>query len=157
MAQTAIAVLGDLTSGRAALEPLLAEFDWSAENTLTLDGLAEICSSQPVVAVLLDPEVLDLPWKQAIAAVQQVAPKALPILCHRVSDAIDWTEASAAGAFHLLGLPLDLSELRQSLGFVWAEKHKQSRVIPLSEDERSKLRGNAKKGAGGSSAAAHVA
>src|ERR1022692_3236845 len=109
MAQETIAVLGNMTNGHA-MESLLAEFEWSREDTLTLEGLADICSRQDVVAVLIDPAVLELPWKRAILSVQEAAPRALPILCHRFSNAIDWTEASTAGAFHLLGLPLDLSE-----------------------------------------------
>ncbi len=157
MAQEAIAVLGNPTNGRAAVDSLLAEFEWSIEHTLTVDGLAEVCAHRDVVAVLIDPEVLDLSWRRAIAAVQEVAPRALPILCHRFSSAIDWTEASAAGAFHMLSLPLNLGELRQSLGFVWAEKNKRSHVIPLNGEERARLRGNAKRAASGSKAAAHVA
>ena len=76
MAQEAIAVLGNPTNGRAAMESLLAEFEWSIENTLTVDGLAEICARHDVVAVLIDPVALELPWKRAIAAVQAVAPRA---------------------------------------------------------------------------------
>ena len=119
MAQEAIAVLGNPTNGRAAMESLLAEFEWSVENILTVDGLAEVCTRRDVVAVLVDPAVLELSWQRALAAVQAVAPRALPILCDRFSSAIDWSEASSAGAFHMLSLPLDLGELRQSLGFVW--------------------------------------
>jgi len=159
MPRETIVVLGNLMKGHMALEPLLSEFEWSIESTLTLDGLAGICARRDVVAVLVDPAALELPWKRAIAAVQEVAPRALPILCHRFSNAIDWPEASAAGVFHLLGLPLNLGELRQSLGFVWAEKNKRSPVIALTGDDRSRLRKTA--GAGGSAhdsaAAANVA
>jgi DNA-binding NtrC family response regulator len=157
MARETIVVLGNITNGHAAMEPLLSEFNWSLENALTLDGLADICSRQDVVAVLVDPAVVELPWKQAISAVQEAAPRALPILCHRFSEAIDWTEASAIGAFHLLGLPLDLGELRQSLGFVWAEKNKRRHVISLTAHERSRLRKSPTAGARGSGATAHVA
>jgi hypothetical protein len=157
MPSETIVVLGNLTNGQAALDALLCEFDWSLENTLTLDGLAGICSQQDVVAVLIDPAVLELPWKHAISAVQKAAPRALPILCHRFSHAIDWTEASATGAFHLLGLPLNLGELRQSLGFVWAERNKRFHVIPLTAHERLRLRETATAGARGSGATEHVA
>jgi DNA-binding NtrC family response regulator len=157
MAQEAIAVMGDPTNGRAAMESLLSEFEWSLEKTLTVDGLAEICARREVVAVLIDPVAVGLPWRRAVAAVQEVAPRALPILCHRFSSAIDWTEASAAGAFHLLSLPLNLGELRQSLGFVWAEKNKRFHVIPLPGEDRMRPRSNTNGSAGGSRAAAHVA
>ncbi len=157
MAQEAIAVLGNPPNGWAAMESLLAEFEWSVENTLSVDGLAEICARRDVVAVLIDPAVLELPWKRVLAAVQAVAPRTLAILCYHFASPIDWSEASAAGAFHMLSLPLDPGELRQSLGFVWAEKNKRSHVIPLTGEERSRARGNTKRGAGGANAAAHVA
>jgi len=159
MPRETIVILGNLMNGHLALGPLLSEFEWSIESTPTLDGLAGICSRRDVAAVLVDPAVLELPWKRAIAAVQEVAPRALPVLCHRFSSAIDWPEASAAGAFHLLGLPLNLGELRQSLGFVWAEKNKRSPVIPLTGDERSRLRKSATAGGSvhGSGTAANVA
>jgi DNA-binding NtrC family response regulator len=135
-----IVVLGNMIDGHPSLEPVFLEFEWSIQTTLSLDGLADLSSQLDVLAVLVDPALLDLPWKQTLAAVQRAAPRALPILCHRFSDAIDWTEAANAGAFHLLGLPLNTSELRQSLGFVWAEKNKRPQVIPLTPEERPESR-----------------
>ena len=148
-----IVVIGNMTNGHPLLESVFLEFEWSTEATSTLDGLADIYSRSDVLAVLMDPAALDLPWRQALAAVQRTAPRALPILCHRFSDAVDWTEAANAGAFNLLGLPLNVSELRQSLGFVWAEKNKRPQVIPLPE-ERSRPQSGSRRNSG---ARGHVA
>jgi DNA-binding NtrC family response regulator len=138
-----VILLGNITEGHAAIAPVVAEFDWSLECAADLEGLARICSRKEVVAVLMDLTALDLTWRKAIPAVHNIAPRALPILCHRFSDAVDWTEASAAGAFHQLSLPLHPGELRQSLGFVWAEKNKRFQVIPLTKDERRRIRKSA--------------
>src|SRR5262245_38467732 len=129
--------------GQPAMAPLVAEFGWSFESSADLDGLAHLCSQREVVTVLMDPGALHLTWRQAISAVKGIAPRALPILCHRFSDAVDWPEASSAGAFHQLSLPLNLGELRQSLGFVWAEKNKRFQVIPLTKEERGRMRKSA--------------
>jgi len=137
MPRELVVILGDLAGGHTAL-PVAAEFGWALETVASLDGLSGVSSQADVVAVLVDPSVLNLPWEGAISAVQQVAPESLPILCHRFSTAIDWPSASAGGAFHVLGLPLSAGELRQSLGFVWAEKSKRPQIIPLDTEERSR-------------------
>lgn len=153
MRRETVVLLGNLTNGRVDLANALSEFEWSVESTLNLEGLADISSRQNVAVVLIDPAALELPWRRAVSAVQKVAPGAFPILCHRFSNVIDWMEASAVGVFHLLGLPLNPDELRQSLGFVWAERNKRFHVIPMAEDERSRLRKRSSAGAHASGAA----
>ena len=158
MARETVVLLVNGEIGRPRLEQLLSEFDWSLENVATLEGLADISARGDVVAVVVDPAAAKVPWRQAISAVRKVAPKALPIVCHRLSNAIDWVEASTAGAFDLLGLPLDMGELRQSLGFAWAAKNKRFQLILMTEPERSRvLRKSAAAGARGSRATGHVA
>ena len=140
MSQETVILLGHV-SGRKSIERLLAEFGWALESATTMGGLTRIGSRSDVVAVLIDPVAIELPWKRALAAVRREAPHALPVLCHPFSDPIEWTEASAEGAFHLLGLPLNLSELRQSLGFVWAERNQRAnKVVALDSGDRSRLR-----------------
>jgi len=138
-----IIVLGDGVAAQPGLASVLGQFDWTAEMATDLDGLVKLGSRRDVVAAMVQPQAIDLPWKQTLAAVRQAAPDAAVILCHRFSDAIDWAEASAEGAFSLLHLPLDLGELRQSLGFVWAARNKRFHVIPADAAERSRLRKSA--------------
>ncbi len=103
-----------------ALDQLVAEFGWSLKQARDLRQLPELKAHHKVVAVLFDPRDLALPWDTALRAILDAAPGALPIVCHGFSDAIDWPTVAEAGGFHSLFLPFSLSELRQSLGFVWA-------------------------------------
>jgi hypothetical protein len=80
--------------------------------------LAELNARQDLVTVLFSPKNLALPWQQALRAVLDAAPKALPILCHSFAEVIDWPQVAEAGAYYSLLMPFNVSEFRQSLGFV---------------------------------------
>jgi hypothetical protein len=121
----AIVILGDLSSENVPLEHLAAEFDWSLEKVSGQEGLARAVAEHIVPAVLFDPGALKMPWHQALRVVRKVAPASRPIVCHRFSGVIPWPELVDAGAFHSLRLPLDLWEVRQSFGFVWAASSSQ--------------------------------
>ncbi len=157
MARETVVLLANGEIGQPQLERLLSEFDWALEKVATLRGLADINARGDVVAVVVDPAAVELPWRQAISVVRALTPKALPIVCHRVSDAIDWVEAAAAGAFDLLCLPFDSGEFRQSLGFAWASKNKPFQLIQTAEQERRRLRKSAAAGARDSGAAGYMA
>ncbi len=131
MARETVAFLANEVADEPRLEHLLTEFGWSLQAAATPDGLAELCARTDVLVVVVDPATVGLPWKEALSMVGQAAPRALPILCHRISDSIDWVEASAAGAFDLLDLPLNVDELRQTLGFAWAAKTSRFELIPM--------------------------
>lgn len=83
---------------------------------------------------------MGLSWSEGLRSVKAAAPGALPILCHRFGEAVDWPQAANAGAFHSLLLPFDLREVRQSLGFVRdsprcpATLPKSDRVAPHSNE-----------------------
>jgi hypothetical protein len=100
------------------LEALVAEFGWSFKTLDNLGCLREINAADNLVSVLFSPKDLNMPWEQALRIILSAAPGALPILCHRFAETIDWPEVAAAGAFHSLLLPFNLQEVRQSLGFV---------------------------------------
>ena len=140
MARETVVLLANEVAGQRRLEDLLTEFGWDFEKVTTLGGLAELSARVDIRVVVVDPATVELPWRDAISMVRRAAPNSLPILCHRISDAIDWVEASAAGAFDLLGLPLDLGELRQSLGFAWAAKNGRFQLIPMPGRERRQFR-----------------
>lgn len=139
MPRQSIVVLGDEITRQPGLASVVGQFDWNPEIAIDLDGLVKLCFQRDIVAVLLQSQAIDLPWKQALAAVRQAVPEAAVLLCHRFSEAIDWSEASVAGAFGLLHVPLSLSELRQNLGFVWAARNKRLHVIPSGAAETSRI------------------
>jgi hypothetical protein len=131
--KSAVVILENLSIGSLPLEDLAGEFGWSLERVFSLGDLRRLAAQRAVAAVLFDPNGLKMEWHEALRLVREAAPESYPIFCHRFSEAIPWSELVEAGAFHSLRLPLDLREVRQSFGFVWAttgwEFHK-SAVIP---------------------------
>jgi hypothetical protein len=129
MTQGTVVLVGSLPVEHLTLDLLVAEFGWTLKQTSGLDGLVELNAGHNVVTALFSPRNLALPWDQALRAVLNAAPKALPVLCHGFADAIDWPQAAEAGGFHSLLLPFNVREVRQSLGFV-LESKRRSAVIP---------------------------
>ncbi len=119
MNQGTVVLAGVLPVEHVALDRLVAEFGWSLEEASSIARVTELNAANPVVTVLFSPHDLALPWDQALRAVLRAAPMALPILCHGFAEVVDWPQLADAGVFHSLLLPLDLREVRQSLGFVW--------------------------------------
>jgi len=123
---SAVVILENLSIGSLPLEDLAGEFGWSLERVFSLEDLSKLAAQRTVVAVLVDPSGLKMLWNQALRLVLEAAPGCHPIFCHRFSEAIPWSELVEVGAFHSLRLPLDLREVRQSFGFVWAATSRTS-------------------------------
>ena len=128
------------------METLAAESGWSFEHAGNLRQLQEIGSTRDVVAVLIEAATLGMPPAEALQAVSEALPKTLPILCHKASENIQWTQLADAGAFHALLLPLRASEVRQTLGFVWeAQRRRRSRAAlrnrPIASGHRARRAG----------------
>jgi hypothetical protein len=134
--RSAVVILENLSIGSLPLEDLAAEFGWSLERVFSRDGLSRLAAERSVAAVLFDPNGLKMGWNQALRLVLDVAPGSHAILCHRFSEAIPWDEVVEAGAFHSLRLPLDLCEVRQSFGFVWAATNRSSTNLSLPAPSR---------------------
>lgn len=135
MASKIVVLFGDLPVERRALDLLVAEFGWSLKEVRTVRDLAQVSLDHNLVTVLFDPQHLSLPWDQALRVISEAAPRALPILCHRFAEAIDWPQVAEAGAFHSLQLPLNQREVRQSLGFVWSAKCRSAAIsMPVCSD-----------------------
>lgn len=118
-----VALVGDLHIDRQALDLIAAEFNWSVKQFRTIYELAH-ASDNNLIAVFFDPKGLSLPQERALSVILEAVPGALPILCHRFAEVVDWPQLAEAGAFHSLRFPLDLREARQTLGFVWeARRH----------------------------------
>jgi len=119
---TSIALWGDFSKEPVALGPIGDEFRWSVDAVSDLHGLEDLCRRNDVVAVLLNAPTLDVPWEDALKAVQAVAPKARTVICTSAPGMHHRREMTEAGAYHTLLLPLDSREVRQSLGFVAGSK-----------------------------------
>jgi hypothetical protein len=134
--RSAVVILENLSIGSLPLEDLAAEFGWSLERVFSREGLSRLAAERTVAAVLFDPSGLKMPWNHALRLVLDAAPGSHAILCHRFSEAIPWDEVVEAGAFHSLRLPLELCEVRQSFGFVWAATNRTSPNLSLPAPSR---------------------
>jgi hypothetical protein len=119
-----VCLLGNASAEQLSMGRLAAESGWSFEHAGNVPKLREIGGERAVVAVLIDAGALGVSIRDALRAVSEALPKALPIVCHKSSETILWSELADAGAFHALLMPLCESEVRQSLGFVWAAQRR---------------------------------
>ncbi len=128
-----VVLLGCVNDHCTAFSDHVVGFGWSLEGVANLQDLRKLSKIRNLVAVFFDAETMGLPWEQALRSVLDNAPAALPVACHKFSEAFAWPELAEAGAFHAVSLPFDPDELRQSLGFVWGAMLRRSRnVIALA-------------------------
>ena len=117
-----VVLFGDFSSERLDLAAIGRDFGWSVAHTSDESGLREISRSRTVIAVLIHAGSLGVHWREALRTIRAAAPRARIIVCHKADQARYKTEIIDAGAFGVLLSPLARSEVRQSLGFVWASK-----------------------------------
>jgi DNA-binding NtrC family response regulator len=117
-----VVLLGDFSNERLDVGSIVRDFSWSVVHASNLSELKEIGRTRTVLAVLLQAAEPDLAWQGALRAIKAAAPRARIIVCHKVDQAHERAEMVDAGAFGVLLSPLAHSEVRQSLGFVWASK-----------------------------------
>jgi DNA-binding NtrC family response regulator len=128
-----VSLLANLSERPRWIDTLFAECDWSFEHAENLAKLREIGAGRDVVAVLIDPASLAMQPTQALRTVSEALPRALPILCHKASEILPWAQLAQAGAFHALLMPLHAGEVRQTLGFVSAQRRRRPRVVALHD------------------------
>jgi len=127
-----VVLLGSLSTEAPGLGMCVREFGWVLKNAESIGSLEHLAATGGVVAVLFEPRAFGASPVEAVQRVRKAAQGALPLVCHRFSEPVDWPELAEAGAFHSLPVPLDAREIRQALGFVWAAKGFRARnVIPL--------------------------
>lgn len=115
-------LFGDFSSERLDLAAIGRDFGWSMARAADESGLREISRSRTVISVLIHAGSLGGRWRAALRTIHAAAPRARIIVCHKADQARYKTEILDAGAFGVLLSPLAHSEVRQSLGFVWASK-----------------------------------
>ena len=143
MSTGTVVLLGNLNIDRNIFDGAAAEFGWSVVQTENLQFLKEVSGRKEVVAVIFDATKLGLSWRDALERVLESSPRALPIACAGFSEVIPWSELSEAGAFHELRRPVEVGEVRTSLGFVWAAKRQDT---PLGQAVGSQRTSAAKSG-----------
>ena len=129
MAQRACVVfIGDFSNERLDLRSIERDFCWSVAQVSDLEGLNRIAQACTVTAVLIHAGTLNMPWRETMRAIRAAAPRARVIVCHRGEQAHFRAEMVDSGAFGVLLSPLAQSEVRQSLGFIWASKRSAGRI-----------------------------
>jgi DNA-binding NarL/FixJ family response regulator len=125
-----VVLLGDFSNERLDLTSIERDFCWSVDQAADLSGFEEIARSRTVIAVLIQAGALNMAWPEAMRAIRAVSSRARIIVCHKVDQAHFRTEMVDSGAFGVLLSPLAHSEVRQSLGFVWASKITPLKHVP---------------------------
>ena len=132
-----VVIFGNISVENLELDSLVAQFGCSFRKVTSFDELRDLCIHEPVAVVLIDRNTLKISWNEALGVLRKAASTALPIVCHRFSERIDWPVLAEAGAYHALLLPLNSGEVRQSLGFALAAKKRHpENVVPLRSAER---------------------
>ncbi len=127
-----VVLLGDFSNERLDVAALGRDFGWTVAQTSDIHCLREIGQSRTVVSVLIQAGSLG-PWRNALRVVRATVPRARIILCHKADEAHSRTDMVDAGAFAVLLSPLAHSEVRQSLGFVWASKFTPLQHAPSAD------------------------
>jgi len=117
-----VVLLGDFSNERLDMSWIERDFCWSMAQASDLAGFNQIARGGTVSAVLIHAGTLKVSWRDAMRAIRAVAPRARVIVCHRGEQAHFRTEMVDSGAFGVLLAPLAQSEVRQSLGFIWASR-----------------------------------
>ena len=104
-------------------------FGW---NTLTLKRVAAIekLPFEAIAAILFDRGAVGGSWPEAASRLRRIVPQIPLIACHHITEKLDWPAVCDAGAFHGVSVPLNESELRQSLGYVWAALQREPSTVP---------------------------
>jgi len=111
-----------LTSGEPDVSAIIAgaaTFGWSVLMLNRLRSL-DMLPLDTVSAILFDRDAVGGSWTEATSRLRRMAPKVPLIACHHITEMLDWPAVCDAGAFHGVRVPLNKSELRQSVGYVWA-------------------------------------
>jgi hypothetical protein len=132
-----VVLLGDFSNERLDLSAVGRDFGWSVDRASDLSELEEIGRSRTVIAVLIQAGTLRLSWPDAMRAIRAVASRARVIVCHKVGQTHSRAEMVDSGAFGVLLSPLTHSEVRQSLGFVWASKITPLQHVPTTAGKTS--------------------
>jgi hypothetical protein len=113
----------------AALNLAAQEFGWTARESHNPHEIAADNAKLNPVAAFLRRDIFGAgcSWVEAVRLFRHALPQVRLVVCHGVTEAIDWRELADAGAFHGIGFPLRDLEYRQSLGFIWEAEERDAR------------------------------
>jgi hypothetical protein len=118
MPRPCLIFLGDFSSEKIAWNDVGRHVDWIVRHEHNPDSLRELHHECEVVGVFVECSSEGLTDVLRLKRIQALAPDACVVAC-RPLDLMEATESDSIGAFHVIALPLEPGELRQSIGFVW--------------------------------------
>ena len=119
-----VILVGDFVGERVSFNELATQFSWSVRQLPDLAHVDAVCHREPIVAILIQMQSFSEPRSDAIRDLQLAAPGVPLIVCHRAGNK-EIVGITDDEVFTTLLSPLKDSELRQTLGFVWAARHRR--------------------------------
>lgn len=131
-----VALLGDFSRERLDLDSLIGEFGWAACRVPDVQELTGLCAREAVVAILIQAQPLpgSLRWAEALRTTRKLAPNARAVICCSPDQMRERAAFIEQGAYSALMSPLNRSEVRQALGFVWAAKPAEAKKPRTTRD-----------------------
>jgi DNA-binding NtrC family response regulator len=105
-----VALFGEFSDERMKLNAAARGFGWSVRNAGE-SRVEPVDAQTPLLAVLIRPESLGMPWTDALELIRSAAPGIPVVICHGSEELDAQTEMAASGAFYTLLLPADSREL----------------------------------------------
>jgi hypothetical protein len=113
-----LVLLGDFAEGQTMLSRLAWKFGWSIRKAATSRDLRQVAREAQVVGVFLNTARWQGDVRGRVRETCSAAAGGRVVACHRFRDANRFDHELPDGTFYTLALPLDESEVRQSLGYL---------------------------------------
>jgi hypothetical protein len=106
-----IALFGEFLNERLNLNAAARGMGWSTRQAGTVSRHHAVDVRTPLVAVLIDPKSLGMPWRDALDLIQTAAPGVRAVICHDVDELDSQPGMLDSGAFYTLLTPADPREV----------------------------------------------
>jgi hypothetical protein len=115
-----IVVCGDTQCDAARWTALALEFNFDLEFIPEISGLGQVPNCEGISSVVVHLDQHGATAAELSTQVRRYAPQARLIISKPMASGISVGDLRAAGVFHSLRQPIQSSEMRQSLGFLWS-------------------------------------
>lgn len=126
-APTTIDVLAVMPAAedRTALDRILTGPAWSLRKATTLTSAVDQISKKHPPLILCSHDVEGASWKDVLDHIRGLAVSPLLVVASRMADEHLWAEALNLGAYDVLAMPFEASEVQRTLSLAWQRWRKQ--------------------------------
>ena len=126
-AQTTIEILAVMPAAedRTTLDRILTAPDWSVRKAATLTSAVDQISEKHPPLILCNHEVDGASWRDVLDHIRGLAASPLLVVASRMADEHLWAEALNLGAYDVLAIPFEASEVQRTLNLAWQRWQKQ--------------------------------